>query len=157
MRKLFTAGWRRYALAFVVVGASVGVIGACQPTKPPQPPPPTCAPGGGGACMAISPTEWTYTAQGEVKTFTVKNNGPDPSQLLFTAVLGGNASPSEFVLVQDNCRLKTLVVGDSCTMQVQHFGDAGAHHDSYVVAGSDNSQIDQNTGQRGDSAHLIGH
>src|SRR5262245_35867004 len=115
------------------------------------------APGGGGACMAMSPTEWTYTSQGEVKTFTAKNNGPDQSTVLVTGVFAGNASTSEFVLVQDNCRLKTLVVDDSCTMQVQHFGDAGAHHDSYVVAGSDNSQIDVNTGQRGDSAHLIGH
>jgi hypothetical protein len=155
MRKFVAAGWRRHTLAFVVVGAGLGVVGACQPTKPP--PPPACAPGGGGACIAMSPTEWTYTSQGEVKTFTAKNNGPDPSQVLFTGVFGGNASPSEFVLVQDNCRLKTLVVGDSCTMQVQHFGDAGAHHDSYLVAGSDNSQIDVNTGQRGDSAHLIGH
>jgi hypothetical protein len=157
MRNFLTAGWRRYALAFVVVGASLGVIGACNPTKPPSPPPPTCAPGGGGACMAITPDQWTYTAQGEIKIFTVKNNGPDQSQLLFTGVFGGNASPSEFVTVQDNCRLKTLVLGDSCTIGVQHFGDAGAHHDTFLVVGSDNSQIDPSTGNRGGSAHLVGH
>jgi hypothetical protein len=39
MRKFLTSGRRRYALAFVVVGASLGVMGAqCQPSKTPPPP-----------------------------------------------------------------------------------------------------------------------
>jgi hypothetical protein len=152
MRKFSTAGWRRYALAFVVVGTSLGAIGACQPTKKePPPPPPTCAPGGGGACLAITPDAWTFTSQGESKTFTVKNNGPDQSLSLHTGILGGNAGPSEFVKVEDNCVTKALVLGDSCTIKVQHFGDAGANHDSFLVVSSDNSQ------QGGASAHLVGH
>jgi hypothetical protein len=48
MRRFASSGWRRYALAFVVVGASLGVMGAqCAPTKEPvkepaptNPPPP---------------------------------------------------------------------------------------------------------------------
>jgi hypothetical protein len=151
MRNFLTAGWRRYALAFVVVGASVGVLGACQPAKPQPPPPPTCAPGGAGACLMITPDSWTYTSQGESKTFTVKNNGPGQSLSLHTGILGGNATPSELVNVEDNCVTKVLVVGDSCTIKVQHFGDAGAHHDSFLVVSSDNSQ------QGGASAHLVGH
>ena len=152
---LFRRG--RYTLAALAVAGAAVAAAACNPTKPTPPPPPTCAPGGGGACLAIAPTEWTFTSQGEIKTFTVKNNGPDQSLSLHTGIFGGNASPSEFVLVQDNCVGKTLVLGDSCTTGVQHFGDAGAHHDAFAVVGSDNSQLDPSTGNRGISAHLIGH
>jgi hypothetical protein len=46
MRRFASSGWRRYALAFVVVGASLGVMGAqCAPTKEPvKEPPPTNPP-----------------------------------------------------------------------------------------------------------------
>ena len=40
MRKFLTSGSRRYALALVVVGACLAVMGAqCQPTTPPPEPP----------------------------------------------------------------------------------------------------------------------
>jgi hypothetical protein len=40
MRKFLTSGSRRYALALVIVGACLAVMGAsCAPTKPPPPPP----------------------------------------------------------------------------------------------------------------------
>jgi hypothetical protein len=39
MRKFLTSGRRRYALALLVVGAGLAVMGAqCQPPKPPPPP-----------------------------------------------------------------------------------------------------------------------
>jgi len=123
----------------------------CQPTKP-QPPPPTCAPGGGGACLTIAPTDWAFTSHGEVKTFTVKNNGPDQSLPLHRGIFGGNASPSAFVTVQDNCVGRELVSGDSCTIGAQSFADPGT--DAFLVVGGDNSQLDPSTGNRGASAHL---
>jgi hypothetical protein len=67
-------------------------------------------------------------------------------------IFGGNASPSNFVPVQDNCSTKTLVVGDSCTVGVQHFGDPGV--DAYLVVGSDNSQLDPDLVVRGFKAYL---
>src|SRR5690242_11571399 len=81
MRKFLPSGWRRYAIGFVVAGASLGVIGACQPTKSPAPKP-VCF-GGSGACLTIAPPSWAFTAPNEVHTFTVKNNGPDQSLPLF--------------------------------------------------------------------------
>jgi hypothetical protein len=107
--------------------------------------------------MAISPDQWTFTSQGETKTFTVKNNGPDQSLPLHRGIFGGNAGPAEFTVVQDNCVTKVLVLGDSRTIGVFHVGDTGAHHDAYLVVGGDNSQLDPSTGNRGGSAHLIGH
>jgi hypothetical protein len=103
--------------------------------------------------LTIAPNEFTYTSQGQVKDFTVTNLGPGPSTSLHTALLGGNASPSEFVVNPggDNCVTKSLVSGDNCTISVQHFGDVGAHHDSFLTVSSDNSQ------QGGIAAHLIGH
>jgi hypothetical protein len=146
MQKFLTAGWRRYALAFVVVSASLGVVAACSPTKqepPPPPPPPTL--------LTIAPSSWTYTAQGEKKVFTVTNLGPNQSSALHTGIFGGNAGPSEFVISQDNCVRRTPVQGDNCTIEVQHFGDVGAHHDTFLNVSSDNTQ------QGGVQSHLVGH
>jgi hypothetical protein len=152
MRNFLKPGWRRYAVAVVVVAASLGVIGACNPTKK-EPPPPKMA------LLTIAPNEWTYTSQGEVKSFTVTNLGPDQSLPLRRGIFGGNANPAEFVPANDlsNCIGRTLVQGDNCTVVVQHFGVPGAHHDAFLVVGSDNSQEHSPTGNRGAGAHLIGH
>lgn len=146
MGRFLAPGWRRYAVVFVVVGASLGVIGACTPTKPEPPPKAVCL-GGPGACMTIAPPSWAFTAHAEVHTFTAKNNGPDQSLPLHTGLFGGNATPTSFVIVQDNCVGKTLVVGDSCTVGVQSFANVG--EDTNLVVGADNSQLDTDLGQLG--------
>lgn len=153
MRSFLPSGWRRWTIGIVVVGASLGIIGACNPTKPPPSPQPVCF-GGPGSCLTVALPAWTFTTQGEVHTFTVKNNGPDQSELLFSGIFGGNAGPSEYVIVQDNCVMKRLVNGDSCTIGVQTFG-VGNGHDAFLVVGSDNSQLDPDLGQRGAKAHLL--
>jgi hypothetical protein len=152
MRNFLPSGWRRYAIGLVVVGASLGAISACQPTKTPPAPKAVCF-GGPGSCLTIAPPSWTFTSHGEVHTFTVKNySGPDQSQPLFRGIFGGNASPSAFVPVQDNCSTKTLVVGDSCTVGVQSFANPGTN--AFLVVGSDNSQLDTELGVRGVKAPI---
>jgi hypothetical protein len=62
MRRFASSGWRRYALAFVVVGASLGVMGAqCAPTKEPVKEPPPEEPHGSA----------TFSFTGAVQSFTV--------------------------------------------------------------------------------------
>jgi hypothetical protein len=152
MRKIFTPRGRRYGLALAVLAASAGVLGtACAPTKTPPPPKAVCF-GGPGACLTIVPPSWTFTAQSEVHTFTVKNTGPDQSDPLRVETLGGNATPTSFVVVQDNCSRKTLVVGDSCTVGAQSFANVG--EDTNLLVGSDNSQLDAELGQRGVKAPI---
>jgi hypothetical protein len=126
MRNFLTARWRRYAVAFVVAAVSLGVLGACNPTKTPtKPPPPPDNPCGAtsGACLTIFPFQWSFTSFREVKTFTVKNEGPDQSLPLRVAIFGGNIPdnllPLNFRLFQDNCSGKSLVRGDQCTVGVE--------------------------------------
>jgi hypothetical protein len=152
MRKFLTSGWRRYALAFVVVGASLGVMGAqCQPTKPP----PSASPCINGiderACLTIEPTEWTFTSNGESKTFTVTNLGPDQTLPLSVSV------PSIGFLAQnDTCTNKTLVQGDLCTVDVQATDiDSARGKVGHILVGSGNTQVNEEFGQRGVSAHLL--
>jgi hypothetical protein len=151
MPKFLTSGWRRYALAFVVVGASFGVMGAqCQPTKPPPPGP--CINGvDERACLTIDPTEQTFTSNGESHTFTVKNLGPDQTLPLNVSV------PSIGFLAQnDTCTNKTLVQGDLCTVAVQATDiDSARGKVGHILVGSGNTQVDQEFGQRGVSAHLL--
>jgi len=132
MRNFLTAGWRRYAVAVVVVAASLGVIAACNPNKKPAPPPPPPASpcsGGPGACLSTSPVQWVFHSFGETKIFTVKNDGPDTSQPVRVAIFGGNIDENrrslEWGLFQDNCSGKSLVRGDNCTVGVEstHIAD----------------------------------
>ena len=157
MQNFLTAGWRRYAVAVVVAAAGLGVIGACNPTKPPPPPPPAspCS-GGQGACLSTSPVQWTFHTFRETKTFTVKNDGPDTSQPVRVAIFGGNTSEDrinlEWTLVQTNdfCPGKSLVPGDTCTVGVQstHIADTLTSQ-TFLNVSSANSQPD------GDVATLI--
>jgi len=114
--KFLTSGWRRYALAFVVVGVSFGVMGAqCQPTKPPPP-----------AGLSISPTikdfgdDTADGGSGNFQIFTVTNNGPATTTLA-VSLQGGD--PSQFELVRPSapgvCVYFTkLDPGESCPQQV---------------------------------------
>ena len=59
MRKFLKARRRRYGLAIVIVAASLGVLAACNPTKP-QPPPNNACGATTGACLTISPLQWPF-------------------------------------------------------------------------------------------------
>jgi len=146
MRNFLTAGWRRYAVAVVVAAASLGVIAACNPTKPTPPP--------NASLLTISPNTWTFTSFRETKTFTVHNLGPGTSQPLRVAIFGGNTSDArielEWTLFQDNCTGKSLVQGDNCTVGVQSTHEADTTvSQTFLNVSSDNSQ------QGGDQATLI--
>jgi hypothetical protein len=150
MRKFLTAGWRRYALAFVVVGAGFGVMGAqCQPTKPPAS---ACINGiDERACLTIDPTESTFTSNGEVETFTVKNLGPDQ-----TLPLGVSVPSIGFLAQNDTCTNKTLAQGDLCTVEVKATDiDSAKGKVGHILVGSGNTQVNEEFGQRGVSAHLL--
>ena len=153
MQNFLTARWRRYAVAFVVAAASLGVIGACTPTKQPPPPDNPCGISS-GACLTLSPVQWVFHTFRETKTFTVKNNGPDTSQPVRVAIFGGNIDENrrnlEWGLFQDNCSGKSLVRGDQCTVGVQstHIADNLTSQTNLNVS-SANSQPD------GDAAPLI--
>jgi hypothetical protein len=158
MRNFLTARWRRYAVAFVVVAASLGVIGACNPTKSPLKQPPPDNPCGitSGACLTISPVQWVFHTFRETKTFTVKNNGPDTSQPVRVAIFGGNIDENrrslEWGLVPTNdfCPGKSLMRGDTCTVVVEstHIADTLTSQ-TFLNVSSANSQPD------GDVATLI--
>ena len=162
MRKFLTAGWRRYALAFAVAGASVGVLGACQPTKPP---PPTPCGAGVEACLEITPTDASFLL-GTINTFTVTNLGPGQSHRLHETALdeagvGGsgvfliNSGPGANTANPDDCQdfhPNGLVRGDKCTIKVIAAGNPGNR--GILLVGSDNTQLDPLTGQRGVSAQL---
>lgn len=166
MGRFRPAGLRRYAVTLVVVGASLGVIAACQPTKPQPPPPPTdpCR-GGPGACLTITPTDAQF-ALGEIVTFTVTNTGPDRSLQLHETTFDGagipnagsfllNNGPGANTFNPDDCHdfhTNGLVLGDKCTVKVLAVGFAGDK--GTLLVGTDNTQLDDTTGQRGVSANL---
>jgi hypothetical protein len=152
MRKFLTSGWRRYVLASVVVGASLGVMGAqCQPNKSP----PSTGPcdGGPGGCLTIAPGSWTNASLGETKTFTVTNKGPNETLNLDTN-LGSQTPGSNYVSVfsvdqnASTCPIfggSELSPGQSCTIvvkvsQTPPGGQIGAT--DVVFAHSSNAQPD---------------
>lgn len=148
MRNFLTARWRRYAVAVVVAAASLGVLGACNPTKPPPPP--------NASLLTIAPNTWTFTSFRETKTFTVHNLGPGTSQPLRVAIFGGNTSDQRILLewtlvpTSDFCPGKTLVQGDTCTVGVESTHEADTTtSQTFLNVSSDNSQ------QGGDAATLI--
>jgi hypothetical protein len=115
MRKFVTSRRRRYALAFLVVGASLAVMGAqCapQPTKPPAP-----------TGLSIAPTSHdfgeleigTETPLADQALFTVTNNGPEQSGTL-TAEFE-NFNPDNFGK-DDGCTGNQLDAGESCEILV---------------------------------------
>src|SRR2546430_11253185 len=113
MRKFLASGRRRYALAFVVVGASLAVMGAqCQPPK--SPPPPVPAPSG----LKIAPTVGDFGskavsggAAGPIQ-FTVTNNGPGATGNLATSVV---PPAPDFAFSPDNCNGTSLANKATCT------------------------------------------
>jgi len=151
MRNFLTAKWRRYALAFVVVGASFGVMGAqCQPTKPP--PPSSPCDGGPGACLAIQPGSWGGGAVGATQAFTVTNQGPDET-LLLEVGLGSQSPGSSYVSVfstdqnASTCPIfggSELGPGASCTLVVKVATTPGGQIGAtdVVIAHSANAQPD---------------
>ena len=138
MRNFHTASWRRYAVAFVVVAASLGVIAACNPNKKPAPPPTDpCLGATTGACLTITPDRFHFTSRLQTMTFTVKNTGPDT-----TAALHTFSGDIFFAIIpgQDNCVTKTLVNGDQCTIGIINGHQPGeTAHDTLEVQ-SENSQ-----------------
>jgi hypothetical protein len=110
MRKFLTSGRRRYALAFVAVGSSLGVMGAqCQPPKPPPPP----------TGLSISPTSHDFGDQpigteSVPQTFTVTNNGPDTSGPLTVELQGGDLTKFTVPVGSDECTGKELAVDETC-------------------------------------------
>jgi hypothetical protein len=113
MRKFLTSGRRRYALAFVVVGASLGVMGAqCQPPKPPAP---------ATSGLTIKPTVGDFGPRavgGGASTpieFTVTNKGPNATGNLATSV---EPAAPDFDLATDNCNGTSLADEATCTIEV---------------------------------------
>jgi hypothetical protein len=170
MRKLSTARWRRYALAFVVLGASLGVAGCADlkddhvdhplppPTEPPPPelPPPGVCPAGTQACLSISPESAIFAQNHEVHTFTVLNSGPGTTSPLTTGFLHGGDLIVLFT-VQNGCAVQQLGPGEWCTLGVEFAIDVQGGNpavDGFLVVGSSNSQLDANTGVHGVSAHV---
>jgi hypothetical protein len=165
MWKFPTARWRRYPLAFVGVGASLGIIGACNPTKKEPPPPPTPCGAGVEACLEITPDAANFFL-GTINTFTVTNLGPGQSHRLHEAALDENGIGGSGVFLinsgagastanPDDCQAfhpNGLVRGDKCTVKVVAAGNPGDR--GILLVGSDNTQLDPLTGQRGVSAQL---
>jgi hypothetical protein len=124
MRNFLTAKWRRFAAAFVVVAASLGVIGACSPIKKDQPPPPPQCVGADSnteTCLTIQPSSQTFTAGGQTFSFTITNQGPGVAQLITTN------TEAEFIgsVTQHNCEFpKKLAPGESCSVAVTSFDNA---------------------------------
>jgi hypothetical protein len=123
MRNLFS-GRKRYALAFLVVGASLAVMGAqCQPQggKP--------APTG----LSIDPTSYDFDVDpsDETATFTVTNNGPDTTGMLDTDTTGTNAGdfkigPDATPALVDDCQGAILDPGETCDVEVDFDPTSGA-------------------------------
>jgi hypothetical protein len=139
MKTFFSFGRGRYVLASLAVAGFVVAVAACQPTKTPPPPPPDPCNGGSGACLTLQPTSWFFGSFGEIKTFTVGNDGPDPSTDLvisatndFTPSGGGSTS----------CFLGggsvALSVGETCTIDVS---PALATTQGQLRVSSSNSQV----------------
>jgi hypothetical protein len=117
------------------------------------------------ACLTISPTD-AFFSLGDIKTFTVKNVGPNPTPRLHEAALdaagvGGsgvfliNSAPGANSANPDDCQdfhTSGLVVGDQCTVKVLAAGNPG--NAGTLIVGADNTQIDAGTGQRGVTASL---
>jgi hypothetical protein len=152
MRNFLTARWRRYAVAFVVAAASLGVIAACNPTKPPPPPPSSPCDGGPGGCLAIQPDSWGGGAVGATQAFTVTNQGPDDTSLLEVG-LGSESPGSSYVSVfstdqnASTCPIfggSELGPGASCTLVVEVARTAGGQIGAtdVVIAHSANAQPD---------------
>jgi hypothetical protein len=119
MRKFLTSGRRRYALAFVVVGASLGVMGAqCQPAKTPAPPKPP--PTG----LSISPGLGDFGSQGvnagptNAIRFTVTNNGPGSTGILAAGVVPGPSQTEFNIVPATNTCNAPLANGASCVVDV---------------------------------------
>jgi hypothetical protein len=108
VRTFLTSGWRRYTMAFVVVAASLGVMGAqCQPPKPPAP-----SPG-----LATNPTspDFGNVLVGDIDTLGIEviNNTTGATGPLAVSVQGGDAD--QFQLVGQGCVGKTLPPGPGST------------------------------------------
>jgi hypothetical protein len=132
MRNLFF-GRRRYAFACLVVGGALLTAAAsCEPTKEPVKPP---APEPTG--LSIEPTSHDFgNAPASPQTFTVTNNGPDPSGTLSTEL--GAPNPADFSIGSDTCEGASLAVDTTCDVEV-NFAPAGALGDklSALVVTSD--------------------
>jgi hypothetical protein len=137
MRKFLTSGRRRYALAFVVVGASLGVMGAqCQPSKTPPPP---------ATGLSISPKVGDFGSQqnnggpyGPIR-FVVTNNGPGDTGALDVQDPG---DPFDVVPAPDDCKGQTLGDGESCNVDVTFSPVAAAGYlQSLVVDDPSNGEV----------------
>jgi hypothetical protein len=133
--KLFS-GRTRYALAFLVVGASLAVMGAqCQPTKPPL------------EGLRIAPAEHDFGVDpsgggaGDSATFVVTNDGPDATGAL--EVSKNLFDPDDFDITSDGCNGNTLDADEDCTIDVQFDpqSGAGAKQASLVVDDPDNGGV----------------
>jgi hypothetical protein len=101
----------RYAFASLVVAGGLVAGVACT----------TGGPGPANPGLVISPITNNFGSQsipGETAaaTFTVTNNGPNPSGTLSVTVEGNN--PGSFNALPDNCSGTTLAAGASCTVDV---------------------------------------
>jgi hypothetical protein len=108
MRKFLTSGRRRYALAIVVLAASLGVMGAqCAPTKepvkepPPPPPPPT---------LTVAPSEIDF---GDVKADGV--NGAQRGVLMSVMNDGSAPTTLDFGLSSSHFRLSFAPNPGACS------------------------------------------
>jgi hypothetical protein len=141
MRKFASSGWRRYALAFVVVGVSLGVMGAqCQPPKePPAEPPPE------PSTLSVSATELDFgdvTADGPVGvgagvSLVLTNKGSDPTTFAFSKEGDTDQMKLSFAANPFACGASGLLnPGQSCSFEV-HFNPLsfGPFSGNVIVSG----------------------
>jgi len=136
------SGRRRYALAFVVVGASLGVMGAqCQPPKAPPPP---------QSGLSISPTVGDFgsvpVGTGEEIQFTVTNHGPGDTGALDVQDPPGD--PFDIVTAPSNdCQGTTLQKSDTCFVVVSFEPLAATGYlESLVVDDPSNGEVSATLG-----------
>jgi len=157
MRNFLTTRWRHYAVAFVVAAASLGVIGACTPTKdqPPKPPPCTGADAQTTTCLQIQPIFQNFTT-GQTFSFTITNLGPAVAQLGVTTTESGGSYTG---VIDQGCLLKQLSPGQSCSTAVQATQNTMIHGvTDYVIQICDTCQRITNVpnlGGRGIAAQLV--
>jgi len=114
MGKLLTSRYRCYALALFLVGGGLALMGSSWvPTKDPPNQP-------GPSNLTIEPRHYNLLA-GVQHTFTVTNNGPNPTGSLQTSLeiaTPRTASVEEFPIFADTCNANVVPAGGTCTLRV---------------------------------------
>jgi hypothetical protein len=114
----------RYAFASLLVAGSLISGAACaKQANAGQPPPPATG-------LSVSPTTANYGSvsfgsESAPVTFTVKNNGPSPSEALSVFTEGTDPAAFSWAPADDTCSDNPLAVGAECTVSVSFIPQQG--------------------------------